>query len=243
MKRVKLEHLNFLIGRRREVTQFVLRKIGTRQSFILLPTSLNDLAAASGSQKLLAAYRQVDFCVTDGMPLVWFFRGERVYGPTLMKNILGKNQGGTKHFFYGSTAQTLAKLTKNLKDLVPQTRVVGKIAPPFRPLTKKEEVKYLAQIRHSRANVLWIGLSSPKQVELAARWQRFLPGVSIMCVGAAFDFLAGKQVMAPSWVQKNGWEWLFRFLVEPKRLWHRYLVTIPGYLLKKAFSNLVRILF
>lgn len=245
MKKERLDGLSFLVGTTVEVTSFVLKKIGSRQGFVLLPTSLNDLASRN-SDVLRKAYQRVDYCVTDGVPLVWFFNffrkkngellAQRVYGPTLMADILKDDLGNLNHFFYGSSAETIQNLLVNIKKNNKALKIVGQVSPPFRPLSLREEAIYLAKIKSVKANVLWIGLSSPKQVILAVRWSRFLPGVSILCVGAAFDFLAKRQLMAPRLVQNLGFEWLFRLLVDPKRLWRRYLITIPKYLLTRLFG-------
>jgi len=245
----KLEGLDFLVGARDEVTNFIFKQITGHTSFVLLPTSLNDIASINGNLPLTRKYQEVDYCLTDGMPLVWWFNLEcfflrkkekiqRLYGPTLMRDILGKSDNQVKHFLYGSSPQTITNLAKEIIKLNPSIKIVGKISPPFGDLSLADEASFLAEIRKVKADVLWIGLSSPKQVYLATRWKHFLPQVGVMCVGAAFDFLSKKQPMAPRFVQKVGLEWLFRLFVSPKRLWKRYLILIPIYLFKKLFSFL-----
>lgn len=246
MTRAKLEGLNFLVGTRRQITNLLLAVIRTGQGFTLLPTSLNDFAALN-DLPAAQAYRQLSYCVTDGMPLVWYFRlknffqgrsgkVERLYGPTLMKDIFKKSGAEFRHFLYGASPVTLKLLQKNLWEISPQAQLVGAISPPFRELTIQEEARFLLQIKKQQTQILWLGLSSPKQVLLANKWKKALPGVAIFCVGAAFDFVANRQVMAPAFVQDLGGEWLFRLLVEPKRLWKRYLINIPGYFLGKVFN-------
>ncbi|MCB9813399.1 MAG: WecB/TagA/CpsF family glycosyltransferase [Pseudomonadales bacterium] len=249
MKRIKLENINFLIGTRSSVTEFISRKISRKEKFTLLPISLNDLASIEENVSLQKDYRSIDFCVTDGMPLVWFFslknkwrnmlkksqRVERVYGPNLTKDILAMSDKKIRHLFYGSSQSTLDKLSINVKKINPNLTVLGMISPPFRDLTLVEEANYIADIIKHKIDVLWIGLSSPKQVKLASRWSKLLPATSILCVGAAFDFLADKQPMAPAMVQSMGLEWLFRLLVSPLRLWRRYLILIPKYLIKRIY--------
>ena len=106
--------------------------------------------------------------------------------------------------------------------------VAGTYTPPFRPLTDAEEKEVAARVQAAAPDIMWIGLSTPKQ----ERWmyehrEKFLVPV-MLGVGAAFDFNSGKLQRAPTWMGNTGLEWLFRLLVEPKRLWKRYLVTIPG---------------
>ncbi len=242
-----MDGLNYLVGKRKTITQTILKNIEKIGGFILLPTSLNDLASMDDDKKLRKSYQKIDFCVTDGMPLVWYFNlrslfkrkmpfAERIYGPDLMKDILKSSNKDTIHFFYGSSKKTLFELEKNLKNLFPNTKIAKMISPPFRKLSLLEEAKFIVKVRKSRADVLWIGLSSPKQVVLAARWSNFLPNTKIFCVGAAFDFLSKRQAIAPRTVQNLGLEWLFRLIADPLRLWKRYLVLIPKFILKRIYS-------
>lgn len=244
MRQKQLDCFNFFVGSKKEVTQYLLDSIKQKRSFIVLPTSLNDLASVDADSTLCASYKAVDYCTTDGMPLVWYFfllhflqgkyeKIERVYGPTLMREILQLGDSKTKHFFYGSSQETITSLQANILKFAPQTSIAESVSPPFRQLSLQEEGEYIAEIVRKQTDVLWIGLSSPKQVKLAARWKKLLPHTAIFCVGAAFDFLAERQSMAPKTVQHMGLEWLYRLIVDPKRLWKRYLVVIPRYLLRK----------
>lgn len=246
----KIGCFSFVYGKKDTITQFFLSKIHNKKSFIVLPTSLNDLASVNENIKLRKSYNKIDYCTNDGMPLVWYFtlnnlfsfkKIERVYGPTLMKEILSKGNKKTKHLFYGSSQKTLDSLEQNISNFASQTKIVELISPPFRDLTLKEEAEYIIEIISKDIDVLWIGLSSPKQVKVAARWKHFLPNTAIFCVGAAFDFLADQQSMAPKFIQQLGLEWLFRLIIDPKRLWKRYLVVIPKYILNSTYSSLINI--
>lgn len=238
----KLKTKQFLLGENKEVTNYILKLAEENTSCVILPCSLNDMAVSADSLYWEKIYRKISFCVTDGMPLVWFFNlkykldCERVYGPDLMRDLLKKSQLiGLKHFFYGSSVETLKDLNQKTKKIYPNLNIVGMVSPPYRKLLVSEEAEYLKEIRMSQADILWIGLSSPKQVELAVKWQMFLPNVTIICVGAAFDFIAGSKIFAPQIIQKLGLEWLFRLITEPKRLYVRYLIMIPRFLIKELF--------
>lgn len=227
----------FYLGKFSKVESYIVEKIKKRQSFIVLPCSLNDLAALSRSPNLTQPYRNIDVCTADGVPLVWWARWkigeivERVYGPSLMKSVLVALQGTRySHVFYGSSKQTLMKLRKSIHSFAPDTNILTMISPPYRTLTSLEERRYLKTIKQHNSSVLWIGLSSPKQVILASKWKRSLPNTTIFCVGAAFDLLAGTKSMAPRWMRQAGLEWLFRLISEPRRLWRRYLIDIPVFL-------------
>lgn len=233
------KQLAFYTGTYRHVVGYIEKKIHTKNGLIVLPCSLNDFAAMDADPSLQALYRQIDICTTDGMPLVWWARWktgrktERVYGPDLMKTLIQKTQGKKyQHIFFGTTQKTLDKLSENIAHFAPKLHLTAAIAPPFRKITNAEMRRYAKVISHKPQPIIWIGLSSPKQITIALQWKKYIPRAAIFCVGAAFDFLAGQTIQAPSWIQSFGLEWLFRLCAEPKRLWRRYLVTIPLYLVR-----------
>ncbi len=168
----------------------------------------------------------------DGMPLVWLSRIRgfknvgRVYGPDLMlavcKYSLGK---GFRHFFYGGTPEIVNKLVNNLRCFFPGIIVAGSYCPPFRSLTEEEECEVISVINNARSDIVWIGLSTPKQEIWMSRYSEKLNPTVLIGVGAAFDFHAGLKKQAPAWMQRSGLEWFFRLSSEPKRLWKRYLVN------------------
>ena len=118
---------------------------------------------------------------------------------------------------------------ENMKQKYPKLNIVGKIAPPFSPLSIKEEMDYFDRISALKPTFIWLGLGSPKQVIFGARLKKKITGCKIFCVGAGFDFIAKNKQQAPRLLQKIGLEWMFRLFTEPKRLWKRYLVTIGFY--------------
>jgi N-acetylglucosaminyldiphosphoundecaprenol N-acetyl-beta-D-mannosaminyltransferase len=172
-----------------------------------------------------------DLVVPDGMPLVWLgrLRGHslrrRVYGPELMLSFCEATRDkGYRHFFYGSTPLVIESLAQKLCEGFPGIQIVGIHSPPFRPLTPEEDKEIVAQINKAHADVLWVGLSTPKQ-ELWMHAHRHLLNVPVLVgVGAAFDINAGVKKQAPPWMREHGLEWCFRLLQEPRRLWYRYLV-------------------
>lgn len=166
----------------------------------------------------------------DGKPITWLSRLagqtpriEQVRGPQLFLDVLDAGRSsGMRHFFLGSTDEVLRKMCARLIARFPGLEIVGTYSPPFRQLTD-EEVSYQdTLIRQSGANIVWVGLGTPKQdIEAARLAQRTArPAVA---VGAAFDFAAGTLRVAPFWMQRAGLEWLFRLASEPGRLWRRYL--------------------
>jgi N-acetylglucosaminyldiphosphoundecaprenol N-acetyl-beta-D-mannosaminyltransferase len=173
----------------------------------------------------------------DGMPLVWMmrklgFRGQtRVYGPTLMIEMLGAaEEEGLRVGFYGGSTEELELMTARISREHPGLKVGYAYSPPFRPLTEAEENAAISEIHNADLDVLFVGLGCPKQERWMARHRSALPLVALG-VGAGFAFYAGTVRQAPALVQRAGLEWAFRLLAEPRRLWRRYLRHNPRFVL------------
>jgi N-acetylglucosaminyldiphosphoundecaprenol N-acetyl-beta-D-mannosaminyltransferase len=170
----------------------------------------------------------------DGMSLVWLshLKGhskvERVYGPDLMLAMCARSRNcGYRHFLYGATPAVLDALAARLKARFPGLNLVGAHAPPFGEPTRNEDELGVERIRAAGPDIVWVGLSTPKQERWMAEHLERLEGPVLIGVGAAFDFVAGFKRQAPRWMQRSGLEWLFRLISEPRRLWRRYLLNIP----------------
>jgi N-acetylglucosaminyldiphosphoundecaprenol N-acetyl-beta-D-mannosaminyltransferase len=179
------------------------------------------------------------------MPLVWllwqggFRSADRVYGPDLMAALFNHcQQTGYRHFLYGATLETLALLEANLKPKFPALEIVGAHAPPFRPAGAKEDEAVIEMINASAADIIWVGLSTPKQELWMAHHRHRLSAPVLIGVGAAFDFHAGLVRQAPRWLQRSGLEWAFRTAMEPRRLAQRYLRNNPAFLALLAAERL-----
>lgn len=173
----------------------------------------------------------------DGMPLVWIgrLRGHeamrRVYGPDLMMELCRDSAAkGYRHFFYGGKPGIALKLQARLEAAIPGIKIVGTYAPPFRPLNPQETAGLMTQVAHARPDVFWVGLGSPKQERFMAEHLDRLDCKLMVGVGAAFDFHSGMVREAPRWLHSTGLQWLHRLLQEPRRLWRRYLISIPAFL-------------
>ena len=186
-------------------------------------------------------YREIlnnaELVTPDGMPLVWAMRllginnQTRVYGPDLMLELCDRAAKiGITIYLYGGKTSTLEQLQLNLTQKFPNLIIAGTHSPPFRPLTSKEEAEDIQRIHNSGAKVVFVGLGCPKQEQWMARQKDKLPAVMIG-VGAAFSFHSGEVEQAPRWMMKIGCEWLYRFTREPKRLWQRYLINNPAFVL------------
>lgn len=174
------------------------------------------------------------FVLPDGKPLSVYSRkhgfpnAERVTGPDLMLELFARDNG-LKHYFYGSTQETLAMLEKKLKAEYPQLRIAGMVSPPFQKLSEEEDAAEIKKMNESGADIIWVGLGAPKQENWMYEHRDKVGGVMIG-VGAGFDYHAGNIKRAPMWMQRMSLEWLYRLLQDPKRLFKRYLVTNTRYL-------------
>ncbi|OWO93668.1 glycosyltransferase [Rhizobium esperanzae] len=186
------------------------------------------------------------FLVTpDGMPLVWALKraghvdSDRVYGPDLMLSVFEAGTSkGIRHFLYGATPETLQHLQARLLAKFPEAEIAGSYAPPFHKLSPQEEADIADRLNRSGADIIWVGLSSPKQELWMARMRDRLDASMLIGVGAAFDFHAGLKRQAPRFIQRSGFEWAFRLLCEPRRLWRRYALVVPTFISLTAFQRL-----
>jgi len=174
----------------------------------------------------------------DGMPLVWlsklqgFRHVERVYGPDLMFVVCERSVAkGYRHFLYGADDSLLDALAARLRGRFPGLQIVGTYAPPFRPVTLEEDATIVETINDTKPDILWIGLGTPKQEQWMAGHLGRIAAPVMVGVGAAFDFNAGRKRQAPPWMQRNGLEWLFRLIQEPRRLSRRYLLNNPRFVI------------
>ena len=198
------------------------------------------LALGRSDLEFQSALSKFDLICPDGMPLLWAINSqlseaeklkERVYGPTLMLKTFEKSAGtGLKHFIIGGEEETLGKLAENLRDDYPEAELAGTYSPPFGEWPEDEFERICRKIRESGATMIWIGLGCPKQEKWIGQNLDKLPSGVYFGIGAAIAFHAGEVRQAPSLIQKCGMEWLFRLLMEPKRLWKRYFVYNSLYL-------------
>jgi len=183
-------------------------------------------------------HNQAGMVTPDGMPLVLLGRYngnknvERVYGPDLMLALCEKSiTNGYRHYLYGGNEGVPELLKSRLEQRFSGIKIVGTYSPPFRVLSNEEDEKAIKTINSAKPDIVWVGLSTPKQERWMAEHVGRLEGPVLIGVGAAFDFHAGLKKQAPLWMQKSGLEWLFRLLTEPRRLWRRYLRNNPLFIL------------
>lgn len=185
---------------------------------------------AAESPQVAQSLREGAINFPDGKPLYWIGhilrqdqKFNQVRGPELFENVIKHSNSEVRHFFMGSTPEVLNRLVINLQALNANVKIAGVDSPPFVTAGRAEWDRRNRVIRESGANIVWVGLGTPKQDIEARRLTEEL-GITSVAVGAAFDFSAGNVKEAPRWMRRAGLEWLYRLISEPRRLWRRYLL-------------------
>jgi N-acetylglucosaminyldiphosphoundecaprenol N-acetyl-beta-D-mannosaminyltransferase len=200
-------------------------------------TGFHGLLEAHKSPHIRSILNEAELWVPDGIAPVWLarLRGHRnvvrTPGTEIMKEFLRRaNEKNYSSYFYGDTEETLAALSETVASKYPGHRVAGAYSPPFRPLSAEEEADILARINAARPDILWVALGMPKQdIWIHERLKQLNVPVAIG-VGAAFAFVAGTVPRCPEWVGRAGFEWVYRFLKEPAKLWRRDLLDGPRFI-------------
>lgn len=209
-------------------------------------TGAHGVMECQRDEQLRQIHNNAGMVTPDGMPLVWVSRllgrnrTRRVYGPDLMRRMAAISaQRGYRQFYYGGAPGVATKLCCALTERHRSLQVAGVLCPPFRELTAEEDREAVEVINSTRPDILWVGLSTPKQEVWMANHLGRINAPVMIGVGAAFDFLAGTKRQAPLWAQRGGLEWMFRLCSEPHRLWRRYAYIVPGFLIL-AGRSLIR---
>jgi len=195
---------------------------------------------------LADVYANADMTIPDGMPLVWVGHAQgqttmqRVTGPDFMLELFRRQSfATTTHYLYGGEPGVADRLREVLGRRFPQARILGVRTPPFRDLNPAEQREFLEEIRRLRPDVIWVGISCPKQEIFMRRYLPLLETKIMVGVGAAFDYHTGRIRDSSDWVKRAGLQWLHRFIQDPKRLWKRYLLNNPPFI----FRILCQLLF
>jgi N-acetylglucosaminyldiphosphoundecaprenol N-acetyl-beta-D-mannosaminyltransferase len=216
----------------------VARALAQKAKGYVCVTGVHGVMEAQKDENLRACLNRSFLNTPDGMPMVWlgkrhgFREMSRVYGPDLMLLVceFTRDKGYT-HFLYGGAEGVAQELKQRLEAKFPGIKIAGTHTPPFRPLTAEEEAGVIGRVNQLKPDIIWVGLSTPKQEKFMAHYWQRLDATLMFGVGAAFDFHAGRVRQAPRWVQRSGLEWLFRLTQEPRRLGPRYLKNNSLFLL------------
>lgn len=201
-------------------------------------TGAHGLVEAQRDPAFHQLLRQFFLNLPDGKPAVWIGRWkgarsmQRCYGPDFFAALLQRTASlSINHYFCGGKPGVAERLKEVVVAKFGNTRVVGTYSPPFRPMSQEELQALGEDIDAKEAHIVWIGISTPKQERFAAMLAPFTRKAKyLITVGAAFDFHIGAVRQAPRWMQEAGLEWLFRLLVEPRRLWRRYVDIVPAFI-------------
>ena len=220
-----------------DAVAFIEAWIADGMSNYVCITGVHGVMESQRDPDLLRIHREAGLVTPDGMPLVWmshrlgFPHVRRVYGPDLMRTMSARSaERGYRNFYYGGGPGIASKLEACLERKYSGLKVVGTLTPPFRPLSPDEDLAVVQQINAADPDIVWVGLSTPKQERWMAEHVGKLTAPVIIGVGAAFDFLSGEKPQAPAWMQRGGLEWLFRACSEPRRLAGRYARNNPAFI-------------
>lgn len=219
----------------------ILDWVKHRDAHYICVRDVHGVMRAQKDSALMAIHDDAGLVTPDGMPLVWTLKARgyndagRVCGADLVVALCEVSvPNGIRHYLYGGKPGVAERMADKLTQMFPGLQVVGLSTPPFRAMTDQEDGAAVAQISATQPDVVWVGLSTPKQEYWMRDHVGRIPGATLVGVGAAFDFYAGDVKRAPRWMHNNGLEWLHRLISEPRRLWRRYLVLAPKFVVLMA---------
>lgn len=224
-------------------TEKIVRAAADREPFAVSALAVHGVMTGALDEVHRHRLNNLDLVVPDGQPVRWAMKWlhkvslpDRVYGPELTLRVCERAAAeGLSVYLYGSRSEVLEKLTDNLQQKFPCLRIAGSQPSRFRQVTAEEQAAIVETIKASGASIVLVGLGCPRQ-ETWVFEHRDLLSMPLLAVGAAFDFHAGIVPQAPTWIQRRGFEWLFRFAQEPGRLWKRYTVLNALYILFVALQ-------
>ncbi len=218
--------------------------VGARERHYVCVCPVHSIMECRRSDEVRQIFNAAGMVTPDGMPVVWVARRSgfphvrRVYGPDLMLAELEQSELlGHRHFFYGGGRGVAERLAAAMRKRFPRVTIAGVVEPPFAPLDELCTPQTADLINGAQPDVVWVGMSSPKQDRWMARMRGLLEAPVLIAVGAAFDFHSGAVKQAPVWMQRSGLEWAYRLGTDPARLWRRYLIDNPWFLWELALQK------
>ena len=230
-ERYEIFGVKYAIARTEEAACHVLGHLKELSGKYICFSNVHTAVMARENEDYKNVLNESAYTFADGAPIAKLQRKEgyigadRVAGPDFMEHMFRDTADGqASHYFYGSSQKTLDALKEKLLNKYPGIDIRGMYSPPFRALSPEEDAADVERINAAEADIVWIGLGAPKQEKWMLAHKDKVKGV-MMGVGAGFDFHAGTIKRAPEWLQKIGFEWLYRLFQDPKRLFSRYFVT------------------
>ena len=213
------------------------RELAARRKGYMCMAGVHGIMEAHRDSELAGIYASSSITMPDGMPTVWVGRWQghkgmqRVAGPDLMREVFCRKEfAGCTHFLYGGEEHVAEQLRERFTRQYPWARIVGTYTPPFRDLNEEEEASLIARVRELKPDIIWVGISTPKQERFMHRYLHRLDTTLMFGVGAAYDFHTGRIQDAPQWIKTIGMQWMHRLVQDPRRLWKRYLRNNPAFL-------------
>jgi N-acetylglucosaminyldiphosphoundecaprenol N-acetyl-beta-D-mannosaminyltransferase len=205
--------------------------------------SVHCVMEAQDDLELRKVFDDAFLVAPDGMPLVWVGRlqglrdVERVAGPEVMLDVMASPEFRSySHFLCGGEPGMAEQLRDNLRQRCPGVNICGTFTPPFRAMRQDEERALVEAVHLAQPDIVWVGLGAPKQEHFMARYLPLLDTTLMMGVGAAFLMHTGRISDSPRWVKQAGLQWAHRLLQEPVRLWRRYLLRNPEFIVRVALQ-------
>ncbi len=209
----------------------------------------HSLVVAQQDIEFKTALQQADLVVVDGVGASVMARvagvrlGPRITGMDYFYGILDalQQRGSGRVFFFGSSQKVLDLIAKRFVTDFPSLTLCGAVSPPFGTWSEVENRRMVKVINDAKPDVLWVGMTAPKQEKWVEANRRHLAVPVIGSIGAVFDFYAGTYSRAPRWICDAGLEWVYRLIREPRRMWRRNFVSTPKFvwlvLRKHVFSR------
>ncbi len=224
--------VNYSITNYEKASDRIIQKALSHTSFGVTALAVHGLIESVKNKAFRHLLNRLDMIVPDGQPVKWALNSlqkvnlkDRVAGPILTDYVLAKaNDKSLSIYLYGSTSETLEKMKSVIAQKYPKITISGVHADRFREATAEEDIADIKKINETGAHIVLVGRGCPRQEKWVADHLGLI-NAPMLAIGAAFDFIAGNIVLAPKWVQKSGFEWFFRLVQEPNKLWKRYLTT------------------
>jgi N-acetylglucosaminyldiphosphoundecaprenol N-acetyl-beta-D-mannosaminyltransferase len=207
-----------------------------RKGYVCL-AGAHGVMEAQRDPTLATIYAGAALTAPDGMPTVWVGRHqgykkmERVAGPDLMLEVISRKEfSNYSHFLCGGKDGIAQELREKLLARYPSVKIAGIYTPPFGPMSHVQEMEFIDTVNRLQPDIIWVGISTPKQERFMAHYLPLLDTTLMFGVGAAFDFHTGRIADCADWIKRAGLQWLDRLLQDPKHLWKRYLRNNPPFL-------------
>lgn len=207
----------------------------------------HSMVVAQQDGEFMRAFHGAHQVVADGIGVVMMARmtgvkvGPRITGMDYFMSLMYalNMRRGTRVFFFGSSTHVLELISRRMAKDFPALVLCGMLSPPFRPWTDEEDERFIEIINAAQPDVLWVGMTAPKQEKWVDKNRARISASVIASIGAVFDFYAGTQPRAPLWARSMGMEWLYRLFREPRRMWRRELISPPKFVFLVLYRRLL----